>query len=54
MHELYKNRTNHGADFRVKYKFRTTEEGDSITGESIRVQFTMPIKFALTERKSSN
>jgi hypothetical protein len=54
MHKKYEKRSNNRVDFRVKYKFRSIEEGDSITGESIRVQFTMPIKFALTERKSSN
>ena len=33
MHKSYENRLGHKADFRVKYKFRSPEEGGRTTGE---------------------
>ncbi len=33
MHESYENRLNHKADFRVKYRFRSPNEGGRKTGE---------------------
>lgn len=44
MHEPYENRLKHRADFRVKYKFRSPEEGGRKTGEpcqGIRSDFSI-------------
>ena len=43
MHESYENRLKHKADFRVKYKFRSPENGGRKTGEpyqGIRCDFS--------------
>ena len=43
MHEPYEKRLKHKADFRVKYKFRTSENGGRKTGEpyqGIRCDFS--------------
>ncbi|MES2837263.1 MAG: hypothetical protein V4667_07060 [Bacteroidota bacterium] len=43
MHEPYENRLNHKADFRVKYKFRSQEDGGRKTGnpfQGIRCDFS--------------
>lgn len=43
MHEPYENRLGHKADFRVKYKFRSPENGGRKTGEpyqGIRCDFS--------------
>lgn len=43
MHESYEKRLNHRADFRVKYKFRSPEDGGRKTGEpyqGIRCDFS--------------
>jgi len=44
MHEPYESRLKHKADFRVKYKFRSPEEGGRKTGEpyqGIRSDFSI-------------
>lgn len=43
MHEPYEKRLNHKADFRVKYKFRSPENGGRKTGaphQGIRCDFS--------------
>ena len=43
MHESYENRLKHKADFRIKYKFRSPEDGGRKTGEpyqGIRCDFS--------------
>lgn len=36
MHEPYENRLQHKADFRVKYRFRSAEEGGRLTGPAFQ------------------
>lgn len=36
MHEPYENRLQHKADFRVKYRFRSAEEGGRLTGAAFQ------------------